>query len=512
MKYQRSSLDPSTKSLLRCALQCGFIALLVIVAAGCVPSARNSMKKANLPESVTPSNEATGLNAEAFRAKGRGPSSSGPDSGNDGQKQSKSGSLASIEAQWPALSEVANSENHAASKLNPKANPQELGKVHRIALELAKKHENVKAIRICHAIKADEWWFTLYQDSGNFYELIQYVWSVLKEAPEPFLVPKRIPGSQLRAHLAASESGRTCQAFEPADSNILAERGDSEKATAQIKAATPKQSDHTTGAATSVGPDQKPSKLSSQRQSETPTAANKIVAKPPSPGPAAVHKPENRFAAAAKPENRKQNAHADLKPASPPKKAASETLSEQAGAKEAKATPQARSANHTDDSRPTCHIFVYGSSMNHSELMNWLDDNGYDASLIVDATPAKLEGYDFVWNYFSPSRGGGTVNLERKANSHVLGLLVEIEDGLLKAFDAKEGHPKYYVRKDNRVPVKRLEDGKAVFAWLYIADPNKGTKRDIWPTADYKQKILQAASFWGLPEAYTAKIRSWPNR
>ena len=293
---------------------------------------------------------------------------------------------------------------------------------------------------------------------------------------------------------------------------MLVDRGDSEKVPTQIKTSAPKQSDHTNRAIRSVGPDQKLSKLSSQRQSETLAEAKRIVAKPPSPGPEAVSRPESRLAAAAKPENRKQNADAEMKPASPPKKAASEATLEQTSAKEAKATPQARSANHADDSKPTCHVFVYGSSMNHSELMSWLDDNGYDTSLIVDATPAKLEGYDFVWNYFSPSRGGGTVNLERKANAHILGLLVEIEDGLLKAFDAKEGHPKYYMRRDNRVPVKRLEDGKMVFAWLYIANPNKGPKRDIWPTADYKQKILQAVSFWGLPEAYTARIRSWPSR
>jgi hypothetical protein len=511
-KYQRSSLDPSTKSRFRWALQCGFIALLVLVAAGCVPSARNNVKKANLLESVIPNTEATRLNADTVRAKGREPSSSAPDSANDGRKQSKSGSLASKEIQWPALSEAASSENQAASKLYLKGNPQEIRKAHGMALELVRKTEDVKAIKICHAVKADEWWFTLYQDSGSSYELIQYVWSVVEEGPQRFLVPKRIPNSQLKAHLAAAESGRTCQAFEPGDASMLADRGDSEKVPAQTKATTPKQSDHTNTTVMAGRSDQKLSKPAFQKQKETLTVAKTVVAKPQPPGRAAAHEPQSHPTAAMKPENRKHDAHADPKPTTPVKRASSVATSEQTGTKEAKATPQARSAYQSDDSKPTCQVFVYGSSMNHSELMNWLDDNGYDASLIVDATPAKLEGYDFVWNYFSPSRGGGTVNLERKANSHVLGLLIEIEDGLLKAFDAKEGHPTYYVRRDNRVPVKRLEDGKTVFAWLYIANPNKGTKRDIWPTANYKQKILQAVSFWGLPEAYTAKIRSWPIR
>jgi gamma-glutamylcyclotransferase (GGCT)/AIG2-like uncharacterized protein YtfP len=94
----------------------------------------------------------------------------------------------------------------------------------------------------------------------------------------------------------------------------------------------------------------------------------------------------------------------------------------------------------------------------------------------------------------------------------VYGLLLEIEDGLLKAFDAKEGHPTCYTRRYQRVPVRRLEDGKTFFAWLYVANPTKGGKRDFWPTADYKQKILKAASFWGLPETYISRIKSWPTR
>ncbi len=207
--------------------------------------------------------------------------------------------------------------------------------------------------------------------------------------------------------------------------------------------------------------------------------------------------------------------HADQKLVSPFKKAFAEN-SDNRDFKETKSIPAEKNPAvknyESQNAKPTYHIFVYGSSMNHSELMNWLDENGYDDSQIVDAAPSKLEGYDFVWNYFSPSRGGGTVNLEAKPSSHIYGLLLEIEDGLLKAFDSKEGHPKYYLRKDQRVPVKRLEDGKTVFAWLYVAAPNKGGRRDIWPTAEYKQKILQAVSFWGLPESYIAAIKSWPTR
>ena len=62
----------------------------------------------------------------------------------------------------------------------------------------------------------------------------------------------------------------------------------------------------------------------------------------------------------------------------------------------------------------TDFIFAYGSNMNRSELRSWIEASGYDSSLIVEATPATLQGYDFVWNYYSHGKAGGTVNLEHK--------------------------------------------------------------------------------------------------
>jgi hypothetical protein len=86
---------------------------------------------------------------------------------------------------------------------------------------------------------------------------------------------------------------------------------------------------------------------------------------------------------------------------------------------------------------------------------------------------------------------------------------VEIEDPLLKAFDQREGHPSVYCRGEQRVPVRRVSDGKTVFAWLYRAKPNRDGRRDIWPTPQYKRKIVEAAQFWDLPREYVHKIESW---
>jgi gamma-glutamylcyclotransferase (GGCT)/AIG2-like uncharacterized protein YtfP len=157
----------------------------------------------------------------------------------------------------------------------------------------------------------------------------------------------------------------------------------------------------------------------------------------------------------------------------------------------------------------TDYVFFYDSSMNRSELRSWLEAGGYDSSLIINAEPAKLEAHDFVWNYYSSGKAGGTANLEHKEGSTIWGALVEFEEPLLKAFDRRLGHPTFYSRGENRVPVQRVSDGKTVFAWLYVAAPNKGDRRDVWPTREYKKVILDAATFWKFPEDYIGKIKGW---
>lgn len=157
----------------------------------------------------------------------------------------------------------------------------------------------------------------------------------------------------------------------------------------------------------------------------------------------------------------------------------------------------------------TDFIFAYGSNMNRSELRSWLEASGYDSSLVVDMTPATLDNYDFVWNYYSSGRGGGTVNLQHKENSIIWGVLIEFHQSLLKAFDRKEGHPYFYARRSQQVPVKRVRDGETILAWLYLANPNTSSSRDMRPTRDYKNIVLNAAIFWEFPDDYVERISNW---
>ncbi len=157
----------------------------------------------------------------------------------------------------------------------------------------------------------------------------------------------------------------------------------------------------------------------------------------------------------------------------------------------------------------TDYVFAYGSEMKHTDLLRWLRAHGYDTGLVVDASAATLDGYDFVWNYYSPVKAGGTANIEPRRDAVVWGLLLEVDSRLIAALDRKQGHPMSYGRGHKRIPVRRVEDSRTVLAWVYTAKPNRDGRTDIWPTPKYKNRIVEAATFWGFPRQYVDRIKKW---
>jgi gamma-glutamylcyclotransferase (GGCT)/AIG2-like uncharacterized protein YtfP len=473
------------------------------------------------------------------------------------------------------------------SRNQPRKALSEEEKARSFAVDLAKAHPDVKKIKVCHDQKNDEWWLVLYEDSGDYFRLRQYTWSVSQDQPEEFLVLKRISKSKLDSHLRDSEHDRVCQVVEYGPSKDL-----QKIATGSTTANSPPKSVITRDRpATEASKKVKPEPLSKPAQvAKDPAVANppKDQTKAPPHSPKngknaaavqAVAKPRQadaapRKAVAGPDSSAFTHATARNSPAaiasgkdsgsSRQRMAAPDRAVEKAAAPKAKiisdagvfaiaaVRPQAKPrsqppasdgpvadkakkqpqsdatsaltdyetlpgskwSDRSPDQRdvPSSWVFVYGSGMNHQELMTWLKANNYDSTIILDATPAVLEDYDLVWNYYSPSRGGGTVNLEPSKNARVWGLLVEVEDRGLKALDKKEGHPVSYVRGDNRVCVKRVSDGQTVFAWLYRAKPHKSGKRNIWPTEEYKRKLVEAANFWQFPRQYIGKLESLPTR
>jgi len=92
-------------------------------------------------------------------------------------------------------------------------------KVKQMALELAAKSPDIKKIRICYAVKDNEWWIILYEDSGAFYELKQYIWDKDQDKLEQFLVLKKVPKSRFEEHIRQSEPHRACEMLDLPETN-----------------------------------------------------------------------------------------------------------------------------------------------------------------------------------------------------------------------------------------------------------------------------------------------------
>ncbi|MEW6141256.1 MAG: gamma-glutamylcyclotransferase [Thermodesulfobacteriota bacterium] len=410
------------------------------------------------------------------------------------------------------------------------------------AVKLAAELGDVREIKLCYEWEGQEWWISLYEENGPFFEVRQYTWNAYRQSPQVLLVQEKIPKESLERHLREHSWGMKCQVLAPpALKRWVAKPVDADGA-ASIKRSTPSISPvkkaALTGArspvsapeinlqtvtsgktgpgaaalATTSTPRKVPPTVAGLDKKRAPARTEMAGRAPSAVKPAAqagarasdrsaLREPSEalpRLASASPSDPKPASAHSQLHPAE-------DRSTANIGLSVALTGAGKSSSKRT----PSYYVFAYGSNMNHTDLLAWLEDNGYDSSLVIAVTPGVLSGYDFVWNFYSASRGGGAVNIEPKRDSTIWGLLVEIEDPLLKAFDQREGHPSVYSRGEQRVPVRRVSDGKTVFAWLYRAKPNRYGRRDIWPTPQYKRKIVEAARFWDLPREYVHKIESW---
>jgi hypothetical protein len=97
---------------------------------------------------------------------------------------------------------------------SPEKREWEDQKIREAAMEMAKGLPQVSKIKVCYAVKDDEWWVTFYDNAGAFTELKQYTWNRDLEKLEAFLVLKRIPSSRVQQHLTEEEPGKACDVFQ----------------------------------------------------------------------------------------------------------------------------------------------------------------------------------------------------------------------------------------------------------------------------------------------------------
>ncbi len=100
------------------------------------------------------------------------------------------------------------------SEQKPSSRTWEDEKVKTLALELAKGSSAGSKMKMCYAVKKDEWWVILYEDTGAVFEVKQYSWNREQNRLEPFLVFKTIPKDQIQEHLNSPEPDRACEVLE----------------------------------------------------------------------------------------------------------------------------------------------------------------------------------------------------------------------------------------------------------------------------------------------------------
>ncbi|MBI5252689.1 MAG: hypothetical protein HY912_24605 [Desulfomonile tiedjei] len=88
-------------------------------------------------------------------------------------------------------------------------------KVKAAATEFARGLRGIKKLKVCYAVKEDEWWVTLYEESGPAFELKQYTWNREQEKLEPFLVTKRVAADRLQSDLAEHGADMACEVLDP---------------------------------------------------------------------------------------------------------------------------------------------------------------------------------------------------------------------------------------------------------------------------------------------------------
>lgn len=72
--------------------------------------------------------------------------------------------------------------------------------------------------------------------------------------------------------------------------------------------------------------------------------------------------------------------------------------------------------------------FAYGSNLNADDLQEWCEEADFDNPLLEVVTRAFLPDHEYIFNYTSPRRGGGVLNLRKRTAQAVHGVVFQVDD------------------------------------------------------------------------------------
>lgn len=138
--------------------------------------------------------------------------------------------------------------------------------------------------------------------------------------------------------------------------------------------------------------------------------------------------------------------------------------------------------------------FAYGSNLNSLDLEKWCERMGRPCALTGRGIPAFLPDHELVFDYLSPSRQGGVLDLRPSIGKLVPGALFEVTEESLRTLDLKEGVPLIYRRAPKRV---LLADGRELPALAYEVAPEYRSAATVAPAAAYVEIVAAGLAGFG---------------
>lgn len=138
--------------------------------------------------------------------------------------------------------------------------------------------------------------------------------------------------------------------------------------------------------------------------------------------------------------------------------------------------------------------FAYGSNLNTQDLEKWCERMGRPCALTGRGVPAYLPDHEPVFDYLSPSRKGGVLDLRPGIGKIVPGALFEVTEENLRTLDLKEGVPLIYRRAEKRV---LLADGRELQALAYEVSPEYRSAAPVAPSEAYVDIVAQGLAGFG---------------
>jgi gamma-glutamylcyclotransferase (GGCT)/AIG2-like uncharacterized protein YtfP len=142
--------------------------------------------------------------------------------------------------------------------------------------------------------------------------------------------------------------------------------------------------------------------------------------------------------------------------------------------------------------------FAYGSNLDREDWAAFCARHGADPDCLRPLGTALLPDAELVFNYRSPVRGGGALNLAPRRGQVVQGVLFEVTGEGWEVLDAKEGVASGRYARSARVAIA---GGGATVPVVTYEVVRERLERHVAPTAAYVETVSRGLAAHGLSRA-----------